>query len=219
MNTMQQLLAGAALSLTLAANATAGAPVIDSGTPSASALGAFAIDANDWFAGEVSFAQAATLDSIQVYITGASQGDTFDLTLYADGAGQPGAVAQASAQVTFSADGWNGLSGLASSASAGAWNVAVGNYWIGIEVLGSSTMSTGMLNVGASNTGASGTSGLVNTAWYSVGSTAGYSRLGLGSANQFGLQVGAVPEPSTWATLALGLALLGGSAVARRRLV
>jgi hypothetical protein len=185
----------------LAAPAQA-APVLDTGTPDGQAIGALALDPADWYAAQVDFAKAGVVDAVSAHVLGGAAGETFHVSLYADdGFGEPGAALD-TATVTFGADGWNGVTGLA------GWTVDAGSYWIGIEVadgdtLGSTSATGALLDTGAPMPAA--------TAFSSFGST-GYAAFG---GLSFGVRVDAVPEAGSAAMMLAGLALVAG--LARKR--
>jgi hypothetical protein len=124
------------------------ATVVDTGTPDGSAVGALALDAVDWTAAQVSFAQASTIDAIQGHILGGAAGETFDVSLFAADAGpRPGTLLY-TATAIYGAAGWNGVSGL------GGWTVGPGSYWIEFEIQGGDTLGSGsatgaLLDLGA----------------------------------------------------------------------
>lgn len=183
------------------------ATVLDTGTPNGSAVGAYALDGTDFLAGQVSFAQAMTLQAIATHLLGVSAGDTFTLALYRDNAAHlPGTLLYA-AQATVSAPGWNGITGLS------GWAVAAGLYWVGIEVnaadnAGGSTATGALLDAGAPLP-------LARTAFNAGG---GYQLAS--PAETFGMRIDAVavavPEPGSMALLLLGLPVLLGLAARRR---
>ena len=187
----------AAAPLLAAAGPACAALVVNTGTPNGSPVGAFALDATDFHAGQVAFAQDVSLRSILAHVLGGSAGETFSLALYDDSAAHLPGHALYRATATFDADGWNGVSGLA------GWTATAGTYWIGVELgavdtLGASSATGALLDVGAPRP-------LARTA-FDVGSGWQASTAPL----SFGLQVdaqGAVPEPGS---LPLLLAALGG---------
>ena len=206
MPSIRSLLAAAALALAASAPAVA-APVIDTGTPSGSAVGAYALDATDFYAGQVAFAQNASIRAVSAHVLGGTAGETFSLALYGDSAAHLPGTELHRATATFGADGWNGIGGLS------GWDVLAGTlYWIAVEldggdILGSGSATGALLDSGAPTP-------LARTA-FNAGS--GYQA----SATQlsFGVQVDAdaqaVPEPASGL---LVLAALGGmGAIARQR--
>ena len=203
---INKLLATAAL---LAASLPAlAATVVDTGTPNGSALGALAFDSIDWAAAQVTFTQAAQVDAIQGHVLGGSAGETFDVTLFSDGAGVPG-DAMYNATATFDADGWNGLSNLS------GWTVAAGTYWVGFEIQGDDTLGSGSSDLGGLlDTGAPdplAVTATTNDGWHYQGS----------GAQSFGLRVDAdsvssVPWPSSASLMLAGLLLLSALRFARR---
>lgn len=174
------------------------ATVVDTGTPDGQAVGALSFDGVDWVAGQVRFAQAATIGSIQGHILGGSTGQTFDVSLFAnDGGVGPGSLLY-TGTATFGVDGWNGLSGLQ------GWTVAAGSYWIEFEIQGDDSLTGALLDLNAPNP-------LANTVFTDTG---GFHYEA--SPLSFGLQVSTVPWPSSASLMAIGLALLSALGLARR---
>jgi hypothetical protein len=193
----KQLLAALAAAALFCLPAQA-ATVVDTGTPDGHAVGALAFDGVDWVAGQVSFAQAASLSSIQGHILGGTAGETFDVSLFAnDGGTGPGSLLY-TATATFGADGWNGLSGLQ------GWTVSAGSYWIEFEIQGDDSLGNALLDLNAPNP-------LANTVFTD---TSGFHYEA--SPLSFGLQVSTVPWPSSASLVGVGLALLSALGLARR---
>ena len=199
----------AVAALALVASTAANAHLIDTGLPNGSAVGAYAFDASDFYAGQVTFAGSTQVQDIAAHVLGGQGGETFSIVLYSDSAAHlPGSLLYTTTAI-FSADGWNGVNGLA------GWNVAAGTYWVGLEIgssdtLGSSSITGALLDGGAPNP-------LSRTAFDAGG---GYqaSMSGLG----FGLQIDGtvaapVPEPETYGLLAAGLSAVAFAARRRRR--
>jgi hypothetical protein len=175
--------------------------VVDTGTPNGIAVGAYALDASNFVAGQVSFAQGVEINAIRTHVLGGSVGDTFSLRVYTDGATHlPGSLLYV-AQATLGAEGWNGLTGLS------GWALTAGTYWVGVEVRALDNVSTGLLDRGAplplQRSAFDDGSGYVATA----------------APISFGLRidatVAAVPEPAEWMFMVVGL--LGLLALARAR--
>lgn len=201
----------AAAALFAAAPFAHAALVVDTGTPNGQAVGAYTFDSVDWYAAQVDFATASQVDAILGHVLGGSAGETFHVALYADdGAGAPGAQLHA-ATATFTTDGWNGVSGLS------GWDVAAGDYWVGLEVwgtddLGSVSATGALLDQGAPNA-------LAATA-FSAESGTDYASTG--TPLSIGLRVdatplSAVPWPAQGPLMLYGLLLLFAHATARRR--
>ncbi|CAM3659763.1 PEP-CTERM sorting domain-containing protein [Roseateles saccharophilus] len=186
-------LATAALLSTAAAQAVT---VVDTGTPSNQPPFGYALDAVDYVAGEVDFANATQVASVAAHILGGTAGDSFTVALYADsGAHAPTGSALYTATASYTADGWNGVSGL-------NWAVSTGAYWVALEIGANDTLSSGFENVvldhGAPKP----------LAFTAAASGSGYSTTA--SPMSFGLQVTAVPEPSSCLLMLAGLAGVGG---------
>jgi hypothetical protein len=181
------------------------ATLVDTGTPSGSAVGAVAFDSVDWTAAQVTFTQAANIASIQGHILGGAAGETFDISLFAaDAVSGPGSLLYTTT-ATFGSDGWNGVSGLS------GWTVAAGSYWVefeiqGADTLGSSSVTGALLDLGAPAP---------------VALTASTSDSGFHyneDALSIGLRVSTVPEPGTaLQMLAGGMLLLTSMGLVRRR--
>jgi len=198
-NNLRIALAAAALMATAAAQAVT---VVDTGTPTNQPPFGYALDAVDYVAGEVDFADATQIASVAAHILGGATGDTFTVALYADnGAHAPTGPALYATTATYTTDGWNGASGL-------NWAVSTGAYWVALEIGANDTLSSGFENVvldhGAPRP-------LAFTASASGG---GYSATA--SPMTFGLQVTAVPEPASCLLMLAGLIGVG-SLVRRQR--
>jgi hypothetical protein len=190
--------------LSLAVASAQAAHVVDTGAPNGNPIGAYAFDANDFVAGQITFGSAARIDSIYAHVLDGTAGETFSIVLYDDTAGHlPGSLLY-SATATFASDGWNGVSALS------GWNVTSGSYWIGLEVGPDDTLGQGSLTGALLDRGVPHP--LLSTA-FNPGS--GYQAAAL----DFGLQVDAtvspVPEPETFALLLAGLGVL--ASLTRRR--
>jgi hypothetical protein len=154
----------------------------------------------NWMAAEFTTTQSWQLSSIESYITGASAGMTFHVSIYDNNTVKnlPDFASQLFTQQTaFISDGWNGLTGLNNSLGAGT-------YWVAFEVVNSDSLD-GLLPVTVANP-------LAHLASYD-GQSINYSPVS-GSAYNFGLQISAVPVPSALWLFASGLIAIG-----RRRLV
>jgi hypothetical protein len=195
----------AAILLAVAAPAHA-VRVVDTGNPNGSAVGAYALDATDFVAGQVSFGSGLSINAISFHVLGGTPGETFTIALYSDNATHlPGSVLYSGTAV-LGADGWNGLSNLT------GWTLTAGSYWVAAEVgpgdsAGSGSLTGTLLDGGVPHA-------LARTA-FDAGS--GYLAAALG----FGLQVDAtvvpVPEPDTYAILIAGLGVIAALRRRRRR--
>ena len=197
---MNKTLASIALALALVPAAHAAA-TIDTGTPTGGAVGGLAFDGSDWIAAKVTFDQATVIGGVSGFVLGGTDGDTFDISLYADGA-KPG-WQLFTTTATFGADGWNGASGL-------AWTVAPGSYWIEFEVNGNDTLGSTPTSTGA----------LLDTGVAHPVQTATTPDWGFSydvSASSIGLQVSVVPEPTGALQVLAGMLLLSTLSFARRR--
>lgn len=199
-----------ALTLAAAALLLGSAPAhaelsVDTGTPNGNAVGAFAFDSNDSYAGQITFAGDTTLRAISTHVLDGAAGETFTIALYNDSATHLPGTALYVATATLDSSGWNGVSGLT------GWNVLAGSYWIGLEIgpmdtLGAASATGALLDRGVANP-------VLRTA-FNAGS--GYQAA---TGLDFGLRVSsvpAVPEPSETLLMLAGLVAL--VSVVRRRL-
>ncbi len=210
-NLMRQALALAALAATLPLQAHA-YDVVNTAVPLNGLLMSNTVDSGNWMAEKFSVSTSTQIDSVMAYLLSADAagdaGKTFTIALYADSGNLPsldfsaanqGQLFQATA--SYNADGWNGVSGL-------DWTVTAGSYWIALEG-GADTNSASYLQA---PTGALPVAEAVT--YYAGGQH--YNATGL--SDSFGLQVTAVtpavPEPGS---LALMLTSLGVLALAARR--
>lgn len=195
-----------AAAVLLAASAPAHAALsLDTGTPNGNAVGAFAFDGSDSYAGQITFAEDSTIQAISTHVLEGVAGETFTIALYDDTAAHLPGTALYSATATVDANGWNGVSGLT------GWNVQAGSYWVGLEIGSTDSLGT------ASFTGALLDRGVANPlqrAAFNPGS--GYQAA---TGLDFGLRVSsvsAVPEPSETVLMLAGLVAL--VPLVRRRL-
>ena len=181
----------------LLASAAQAAPTVDTGSPNGVATFAYAFDANDSYAGQVTFSEAVEIQSIATHVLQGARGETFTIVLYGDGPAFAPTYARYSTTATFVADGWNGVAGLS------GWQVGAGRYWVGFEIGSADTLGTGtggaLLDRGVPQP-------LTRTA-FNPGS--GYQATS--AALDFGLRVetvSAVPEPGSVALMLAGIALI-----------
>lgn len=180
------------------------AVLVDTGTPTGQVVGAYALDAADFYAGEIVISQATELSRVDFHVLGGSAGESFTVALYDDSAAHTPGTLLYSATASYGADGWNGAAGLA------GWSVNAGHYWVAVEVgatdtLGSSSLTGALLDRGAP-------SALARTAL----NTGSGSYAATASALDFGVRVSAVPEPASVALLLAGLGVVGVSTARRR---
>ncbi len=208
---------GLAAALTLAAALPAQAQsVLNTGTPTGGVVGALSIDSSDWVAESFTLGAKTTIDSIFTYVnsTAADEGLGFTVALYSSKgaagsqvpslnffANNQGQLAQFNATYT-AGGGWVGQSGL-------NWTLDAGTYFVAIETDGSGVQGLVLPTGGLSKLPSA-------LAFYTGGN--GYDVDPQISTDAFGLQVNAVsavPEPSTFAMMAMSLGVVG--LLARRR--
>ncbi len=206
MNKIFALTLSAAAAVLLAASAPAHAVLsVDTGTPNGNAIGAFAFDSNDFYAGQITFAADTTIQDISTHVLNGATGETFTIALYDDSAAHLPGTALYSATANVDANGWNGVSGLI------GWNVQAGSYWVGLEIGSTDTLGTASLNGALFDRGVA--TPLAQTAF---NSGSGYQAT---AGLDFGLRVSsvpAVPEPSEILLMLAGLVAL--VPVVRKRL-
>ncbi|MDE2595024.1 MAG: hypothetical protein KGL57_12380, partial [Burkholderiales bacterium] len=141
---IRQALAVAAIAATLPLQAHAsGSLTVNTAVPTGSLIMSNNVDSTDWLAERFTVSASTQIDSINAYLlsadtSGADIGKTFTIALYGDstyagkllpslnfGLPNHGQLFQTSA--TYTADGWNGSSGL-------NWSIAAGSYWVALEV-------------------------------------------------------------------------------------
>jgi hypothetical protein len=202
-------LAATLFAVFLAPAAANAAFVLDTGTPTAAALGSsgtpLVLDGNDFYAAEFNLSAGQTVNSISAYLMAGldSPGDTFTIALYsASDFGNRNAVQQFAGQATYTADGWNGLTGVNFTATT------AGQYWAAVEV-GAADTATGL----DLPTPLAGGTAPARAFAYNAGS--GYTSAG---ALPFGIQVDATtPVPLPAAFWLLGSGTLGLGSMLRRR--
>jgi hypothetical protein len=182
--------ASLAIAMFIAGQANA-ALIVDTGTPNQTSLGSI-LTVNDYFAGQVTFSQASTINSIQTFLTldtpSGFATDSFTVALYSNTANNTVGSLINSFTANYSVTGWNGVSNINELVSAG-------KYWIAFE--GDSS--------GASYIAANAPNPLALTAFASSSSYSNYPM-------NFALQVdavAAVPEANSYAMLFIGLGILG----------
>lgn len=214
MITRTMTVTGTLLAASLLSTAAHATLVLDTGTPTGTALTSpQTLDGNDFYAAQFTLAQGGTINSVNAFLTAGvgSAGDTFTLAIYQDNGNgidrynTPIFTSQAS----YGADGWNTL---AANMGLGA---AAGQYWVALEVgTETGTVSTPDSANGLGVPGGTLTGGTAAANAFAFNAGGGYTTSG---ALPFGVQVDAttVPLPgSLWLTAA---ALLGVAGVARRR--
>ena len=213
MHKPSRLLALAAASAAFVFTPAHAVVLIDTSTSSGLTL-SNSVGPTNWIAEEFTLAGSPwVVDSISALVMSIDPdldaGKSFTLAIYANDATRNlpalnfNAADQGrlfSASVTYSADGWNGASGL-------SWALTPGSYWFAIE---SDASGPGSLQVPGGALPAPG-----SVAYYS--GTQSYSRAGVSSADAFGLRVTAVPEPTPVALLLGGLAMLAALKAGRRQ--
>jgi MYXO-CTERM domain-containing protein len=193
-----------ALALLAGAAGARAALVVDTGTPGGSAVGALALDGNDFYAGQFSLAEAGSVQAISTHLLGGTPGETFTVTLYADSASHlPGALLY-TATASVGADGWNGIDGLS------GWTLAGGSWWVGIEIGASDTLGAGSITGALLDVGAP--SPLARTAF-----DAGNGYRASSQPLAFGLRVDVSPVPEPAAGLMALAGLAGLAALSLRR--
>ena len=181
---------------------------VDTGTPNGNAIGAFAFDSNDSYAGKITFTENTTIQDISTHVLDGAAGETFTIALYDDSAAHLPGTALYSATATVDAsglNGWNGASGLT------GWNVQAGSYWVGLDIGSTDTLGTASLTGALLDRGVA--MPLAQTAF---NSGSGYQAT---AGLDFGLRVSsvsAVPEPSETLLMLAGLVAL--APVVRKRL-
>ena len=196
-------LAVAVVTSLLLAGTAGAAGLLYTGTPNGS-LAAGVVDSVDFLALEFNATDRWQIDGIATYLTGGQAGDHFVVSLYQDAANHLPGDLLASAKVSFSADGWNGVSAL-------GWQLpSAGVYWLAVE---GATLEVvpGLPVPDGAFLAPSGGLSMPGTTAFAAGN--GYQPASL----QFGLQVtGAVPEPAS-ATLLLAGLVMAGAALSKRR--
>jgi len=180
--------------------------LVDTGVPTGTGF-PVSLNSGQWLASEFSTPGEVSVTSIEAYIladNGNPDSATFTITVYQNAANNtPDTVDPAvfSQQATYTADGWNGLSGI-------NVDLPAGSYWVAFEVGPNGDTLQGLLPVPSSNP--------LTTAFYDGTSTGGYTVLS-GSNYSFGVQIAAVPVPPSVLLFASGL--LAAGRLGKRRAV
>ncbi len=195
MKTLNSVLSLTVMGLALAGSAQADV-LVNTGAPNFTGF-PLALNSGEWLAAEFTTTQVEEITDINAYIqadSGNPDNASFHISIYGNTGNAPDLSNQLfSQQASYSADGWNGLSGLTTVLNAGS-------YWVALEVSGSDTLQ-GLLPVYVANPAQ-------GVAWDDPSTTYGYHAAS-GNAFNFGVQINAVPVPgSVWlfgtALLALG---------------
>jgi hypothetical protein len=173
--------------------------VLDTGTPSGSGF-PMTLDGSDFVAAKFHLDADKTITGVQAYLNAGldSSGATFTFALYSNdtvgGLFDRFGGSVYSAQGTYSADGWTGLTGL-------NWSgLGAGDYWLALEV--GATDSASGLSLPSPASG-----GTAAALAYAFNAGSGYQTSG---AQSFGAQVSTVPVPGAVWLLGSGLAGLAG---------
>ncbi|MCV2353385.1 PEP-CTERM sorting domain-containing protein [Paucibacter sp. B2R-40] len=188
----------AVLALSGAAQA---ASLIDTGSPDASKPG-YVLDTANFLAVQFKADAAWQIDGLSAYLSGGNAGEHFTVALYADSSSHLPGDLLASSLAEFSADGWN-------SSAALNWSLpTAGNYWLALEGATKETIP-GLPEPDGSFVATAGGLSMPGLTAFSDGGLAGYQA---SPGIQFGLQVtGAVPEPTSYLLLLVGLGVIGVS--------
>jgi len=181
--------------------ASASTVILDTGTPQGTAFPI--LNSIDWYAAEFAATAGEKITQLSAYLkpnTG-GQGTAFTFAVYSNTGFINGRnlTAQYSVGATFEGSGWN--------SAAANWTVpTTGDYWVVLE------MSSSALDL---VTETSDTTGTVPALAF-ADATASSHIFAKQTVAPFGIEVTAVPEPSTWAMLILGFAGIGVLAYRRR---
>ncbi len=197
---MKSLYALSALALAVVLTQPAQADVlVDTGAPSLTGF-PLVLNSGEWWAGEFTTTQEEEITGINGYIladAGNPDNASFTISIYGNtttGNAPDLTNPLFSQQATYTADGWNGLSGLTQVLDPGS-------YWVAFEVNSSNSLQ-GLLPVSVANA-------MQAVAWNDPTTTGGYNAI-TGNAYNFGVQINAVPVPaSVWLFASAGLGLLG----------
>jgi hypothetical protein len=202
------MLTAAVAAASAASGIASASMVLDTGTPTSSAM-PMVLDGTDYYAAEFNLTAGQTVTGIQAYVEqGFDQpGATFTVALYGSDLLSSRAPTQVVAgQATYQQDGWTGLTGLDFTATT------TGTYWAAFEV-GPNDSAIG-LALPSPSTG--GTVPALDFAYSSAGSGS-YSDQG---ASPFGVEVtvaDVAPVPLPPAVWLFGSGVLGLGALRRRR--
>ena len=196
MKNLNSVLSLAAIGLALV-NPVQADVLVDTGAPNMTGF-PLALNSGEWLAAEFTTTQVEEITAINAYIQadfGNPDNATFNIALYGNAGNAPDLSNQLfSQQATYSADGWNGLSGLTEV-------INPGSYWVAFEVSGADTLQ-GLLPVYVANA-------MQNVAWNDPSTTFGYHDV-TGNAYNFGVQINAVPVPGSIWLFGSGLLALAG---------
>ncbi len=187
--------------------------ILDSGTPPSSGTPDIILNSTGWYAGKFAATAGENITELSAYLApNSGNGNAFTFAIYADDNGSflttrvvnlaGNGLLFNSTAATFSGTGWN-------SASVN-WTVATtGDYWLAVEETATGRNALN-LDVPEETSAGTGTVPALAFAYDSNGATGQFST---SSEPPIGLEVTAVPEPSSVALLGAGFL----SFFARRR--